>query len=186
MTYAVDAAASLAYSLVGSQQPRWRHVQAVGRCAEQLHNERGLPEAVVVAAWLHDIGYCPRISQTGFHPLDGAQFLLGNNFPLDVVQLVAWHTGAEFEAAERGLSKALNFFEEPPREYLDLLTMLDLSVSPMGDPVLDVARLTEILNRYKAGHPVHEAVTRSSPFLLAASRRAKQALTLPQNWPICR
>lgn len=33
-------------------------------------NERA---TLVVAAWLHDIGYAPEIGHTLFHPLDGAR-----------------------------------------------------------------------------------------------------------------
>ncbi len=57
---------------------------------------------ILAAAWLHDVGYSPDVSVTGFHALDGAVFLRDLGL-LEVVSLVAYHTGAEFEAEERGL-----------------------------------------------------------------------------------
>jgi hypothetical protein len=34
-----------------------------------------LPDDLVAAAWLHDIGYAPELAKTGFHPLDGSAAL---------------------------------------------------------------------------------------------------------------
>jgi putative nucleotidyltransferase with HDIG domain len=57
---------------------RWAHVCAVAVKAEAVAAELGLDAGVLIsAAWLHDIGYGPAISSTGFHPLDGARFLRG-------------------------------------------------------------------------------------------------------------
>lgn len=182
---ALDDARAVARALVGDIQPRWDHVQAVGQCAEGLCESVGLPERVAIAAWLHDIGYGHAIARSGFHPLDGARFLAEQGAPKEVTRLVAWHTGAGFEAQERGLLSDLDTFAQPPAEELDALTMIDLATSPTGEPVLDVKRISEVLSRYEEGHPVHEAIKNSRASLLAASRRAKAALGLPQDWPIC-
>lgn len=174
----------VARSLVGDLHPRWAHVQAVGRCAEELCEAASLPKRVAVASWLHDIGYGRSIASSGFHPLDGARFLAERGAPKEVIQLVAWHTGAGFEAQERGLLGDLDAFAKPPADELDALTMIDLATSPTGEPILDVERIAEILSRYEGGHPVHEAVESSRVSLLASSRRAKVALGLPQDWPV--
>lgn len=137
-----------------------------------------------MAAWLHDIGYAESIAHTGFHPLDGARFL-AQCASKEVTRLVAWHTGAGYEARERGLLGDLEVFAQPPADELDALTMIDLGTSPTGEAMLDVKRIAEILSRYEDGHPVHEAVANSREFLLASSRRAKVMLKLPQNWPMC-
>jgi hypothetical protein len=63
--------------------------------------------AVVAAAWLHDVGYSADIAVTGLHPLDGARFLQDRGCLPLVVSLVAYHTGAEVEAEERGLLEEL-------------------------------------------------------------------------------
>jgi hypothetical protein len=53
-------------------------------------------------AYLHDIGYAPRLVRTGFHPLDGAEWLASMG-EIRLANLVAHHTGALHEAGERGL-----------------------------------------------------------------------------------
>jgi HD superfamily phosphodiesterase len=42
------------------------------RAAKQL----SLPDALVAAARLHDIGYAPDLVETGIHPLNGARYQL--------------------------------------------------------------------------------------------------------------
>ena len=55
---------------------RWRHVQGVGHRAENVAEALGLgDDALVCAAWLHDLGYGQAVTDTGFHPLDGARLL---------------------------------------------------------------------------------------------------------------
>lgn len=179
----VREAEAIAKDLVGGIRPRWAHVRAAGRTAEQLVERAGLPERVVVAVWLHDVGYGSAIRETGFHPLDGARHLERMGIDAEVVRLVAWHTGAGFEAKQRGLIDDLASFELPAEVELDALTMVDLGTGPDGTAVLDSRRIAEILSRYEDGDPVHEAVARSTPFLLASSARAKRRLGLPEEWP---
>lgn len=91
---------------------RWVHVQAVAATAEILRPavraEDG--DILVAAAWLHDVGYAPELSTTGFHPLDGARYLDAEGFPSRVVHLVAHHSGALYEARERGLEGELGAY----------------------------------------------------------------------------
>lgn len=179
-------ARQIATEIVGQLRPRWDHVAAVGQCAERLAEHSGVVTLdVVLAAWLHDVGYGPTIKVTGFHPLDGARHLRGLGAPQEVVRLVAAHTGAAFEAEERGLADELAEFGQPEPQSLDVLTMIDLAVSPTGEPVIDVDRIAEILRRYEDGDPVFRAVTRSRASLLAASARGKALLGLPDEWPLC-
>jgi hypothetical protein len=83
---------------------RWAHVQAVARqarwVAEGLSAEDG--DVLVAAAFLHDVGYAPSLNRLGFHPVDGAHFLRGHGQER-LACLVAHHSGAQFEAEERGL-----------------------------------------------------------------------------------
>lgn len=152
---------------------RWAHVRGVAATAERL--VVGLDavdaEAVVTAAWLHDVGYAPSVRSTGFHPIDGAVFVRVEGFSAAVVSLVAYHTGAVFEARERGLSDALAEFTEPPSVLLDVLTCADMMTCPQGSPVRAEDRITEILSRYPDGDPVHRAIGRAAPSLLAAAAR---------------
>lgn len=183
--WSVADAEAIARDLVGSMEPRWSHLRAVGRVAEELAATKGIGEHVVAAAWLHDIGYGERIIRRGFHPLDGAIFLQSVGAPEDVVALVAWHTGASYEAQQRGLLTELERLPCPRADDLDALTLVDLATSPTGEPILDVDRIAEILTRYQETDAVHRAVVESTQYLLQSSARAKTRLGLPQDWPIC-
>ena len=152
---------------------RWAHVCGVAATAERLVVGLGAmdADAVVAAAWLHAVGYAPSVRSTGFHPVDGAVFVRDEGFPAVVVSLVAYHTGAVFEARERGLLDALAEFTAPPSLLLDVLTCADLTTGPQGSPVRAEDRVTEILSRYPDGDPVHRAIERAAPSLLAAAAR---------------
>jgi putative nucleotidyltransferase with HDIG domain len=163
----------IAEERLGSLAPRWAHVRGVAAAAELM--AAGLAtvdaDAVVAAAWLHDVGYAPSVRSTSFHPVDGAVFVRAEGFPAVVVSLVAYHTGAAFEARERGLSDALAEFPEPPELLLDVLTCADLTTGPDGSCVRAEDRVSEILSRYPEDDPVHRAIERSAPTLLAAVAR---------------
>ena len=183
--WTVERCRELAHELVGDMHPRWEHLSAVGRLAEGLAERHAqVSERVVMAAWLHDVGYSPGVAHLGFHPVDGARHLVAVGVPAAVVELVAFHTGASFEADERGLGDELHAFSEPPSKELDLLTMCDLAVSPKGELIVDERRVAEILTRYGPEDPVFRAVTRSRSTLLAASGAGKAWLGLPQDWPV--
>jgi HD superfamily phosphodiesterase len=179
MTWNVARARDLAESCLDDMGDRWLHVQAVGRSAEELQ-ARGLDvsDAVVMAAWLHDVGYGESVADTGFHPVDGARWLVDQGAPPGVVALVAHHSGARFEAEERGLADALAQFPEPDPDQLDVLTLIDMSTSPAGKRVAVSERLDEILNRYPPADPVHRAVTRSRGSLQESAKRAAERLGL--------
>ena len=155
---------------------RLAHVRGVAAAAERLVERIDPLEAdsLVAAAWLHDVGYAPSVRSTGFHSLDGAVFVRAEGFPALVVSLVAYHTGAVFEARERGLSEALAEFAEPPDFLLDVLTCADMTTGPDGSQVRADDRLSEILSRYAEDDPVHRAITLSTPTLLAAVARVDE------------
>jgi HD superfamily phosphodiesterase len=172
-------ARELAAELLSGAGDRWLHVQQVAGTVEDLAGEAGVSGDVLAAAWLHDIGYAPELVMTGMHAVDGAAFLDRAGAPTGVVSLVAFHTGAEFEADERGLVDALAKFDRPEQDELDLLILADLVSSPTGDRVTVRERLDEILNRYEPQHPVHRAVTRSRPYLEECAARASSRLGHP-------
>lgn len=178
----VDAARCLAGAHVAGLGSRWSHVQAVGRKAEALASSALLGEPVVSSAWLHDIGYAPELATTGFHPLDGAVFLDAERIDPAVVGLVAFHSGAVFEAEERGLLAQLQRFQAPPTELLDVVTLLDMTTGPTGEPVHERDRLGEILRRYEPTDPVHRAVVRSRASIMESCARARLALGLSDEW----
>jgi putative nucleotidyltransferase with HDIG domain len=104
----------LARSLLAGALPRrWAHVQGVAAKAERAAASLTLSgEALVAAAWLHDVGYAPDAIDTGFHPLDGARYLAGLGAPERVVNLVARHSYAMLEAELRGVGHRLAVFPD--------------------------------------------------------------------------
>lgn len=153
----IDDARVLARDLLADECPRrWRHVAAVAERAESLAAtslEDG--QVLVSAAWLHDIGYATALTDTGFHPLDGARHLRRIGFDARVTALVAHHSYAEIEAALRGLSAELS--SEFPNERTiisDALCACDFTTGPVGESLSVSERLDEIRARYGAGHVV--------------------------------
>jgi HD superfamily phosphodiesterase len=100
----VDDAARLAEERLAEAVPRrWRHAGPVARRARWVAKELALPDDLVTAAWLHDIGYVPELAETGFHPRDGARYLRRVGAGGQVVSLVAYHSWAQIEADVGGL-----------------------------------------------------------------------------------
>ncbi len=104
----IEDAAKLAETLLAEELPRrWRHVRSVARRARWVALNLSLPDDLVTAAWLHDIGYASELVATGFHPLDGARYLKRLGVNGQVVSLVAYHSCAQIEAEVRGLGTEL-------------------------------------------------------------------------------
>lgn len=169
---------ALAERLVAPLGRRWRHVQTVAARATEVAaavapEDRQL---LVAAAWLHDIGYSPEIGHTRFHPLDGARYLRDQGWPRSVVNLVAHHSGARFEAAERGLSDQLAEFPFEDSALLDALAVADLTTGPSGERMTFDERIAEILNRYGQGDPVHQAWVKATPTIREAVMRTERRL----------
>lgn len=165
----------LSKELLGRLPDRWRHVQGVATASTML----GCPDRVLSAAWLHDIGYADEAVHTGMHAVDGAEYLKLHGAPKELVSLVAFHTGAEFEAEERGLLDRLLPFDPPDQDELDLLILADLTTSPTGERVPITDRIDEIFDRYETQDPVHRAVSRSRGYLWECCRRAAVATGYP-------
>lgn len=179
-----STAEGLAREWVSGLGRRWAHLYAVGLLAQETRVlTPDLPSVVVEAAWVHDIGYADPLHDTGMHAIDGARALLRFGAPVDVVALVAHHTGAVYEAEERGVADQLGDLPVPNDADLDALTLLDLVVAPGGELTSPEARIEEILSRYGVDDPVHRAVMRSGPALLASAVRARSRLQLSDEWP---
>ncbi|AZQ72700.1 HD domain-containing protein [Streptomyces luteoverticillatus] len=172
-----------AEELAGSMLPplgnRWLHTQAVAERASEASpavpaDERGL---LVAAAWLHDIGYAPELRETGFHPLDGARHLEALGAPLRLVRLVAHHSGAVYEAEQRGLTTELAQYEREDSPLLDALIFADMTTGPSGQRFSFEQRMREILIRYESGSAVHTAISNAHPYLAAAVERTRQRLS---------
>ena len=145
---------------------RLAHSIGVGRRAEHVARALGQPELLVSAAYLHDIGYAPAACDTGLHQLDGARYLRLLGATGDLTGLVAHHTAATVEAAERGMDQALRLeFPVPSDELLGLLTYCDMTTSARGEAVTVDERFDRIYDRYPTGHLVSRSMRRAEPGL---------------------
>jgi hypothetical protein len=161
MTEPTATAQDLARELLARLPDRLAHTEGVARKAEEVGSVFEPDEAadLVAAAWLHDIGYAPWLTGIRMHALDGGWFLQERHFPERVSQLVAHHSGARFEARERGLLDRLEYsFPAPDPALLDALTYADMTTSPRGLPVSFDERIAEIIRRYPPDDPVHRAI----------------------------
>lgn len=174
----VQQAAETAEHFVAPLGRRWKHVQAVAARAAELRE--AVPpqdrDTLVAAAWLHDIGYAPEIGHTKFHPLDGARFLRDQEWPEVIVNLVAHHSGARFEAAERGMSDELAEFPFEDSALLDALVTADLTTGPAGQRLTYDERMDEILSRYSPEDPVHRTWVKARPVMAEAVQRTEKRL----------
>jgi len=165
--------------LLGVGTARWHHSAGVATAAASLARMFNAADAklLVAAAWLHDIGYCAELLDTGFHPLDGARHLRALGAPDRLCRLVANHTGAWAEAASRGLADILaREFPAEESPLADALTYGDITTGPVGQPLSAEERIAEILERYEADHVVHRSIRQVTPELVATVRRVENRI----------
>jgi hypothetical protein len=139
-------------------------------------------DAPVIAAWLHDIGYGPHVVSTGFHPLDGARYVAAQGFEPEVARLVAFHSGAQNEAAARGLADVLSAeFARPDASLLAIVTYSDMRIGPRGEDVTIDDRLVDIRSRYGPEHVVTRSIAASEAELRAAVAQVESWLSEAQS-----
>jgi HD domain-containing protein len=163
--------------LIAPLGDRWLHVQAVADRARRVAAVLSAEDAdlLVAAAFLHDVGYAPSLDRLGFHPVDGARFLRAHGQER-LACLVAHHSGARFEAEERGLVEELAAFPVEDGPVMDALTFADMTTGPAGQPMTLDERIGEIQRRYSPDDPVHRAILRAHPLLQAAVQRVRTRL----------
>jgi hypothetical protein len=176
--YVVEKAAEHAAALLSPLGNRWLHVQGVVQRAFRVSTlfEEEDQYYLIAAAYLHDIGYAPSLKKTGFHPLDGANYVLQFFRDVRLASLVAHHSEATFEAQLRGYAHALHAF---PREYsavADALTFCDMTTSPEGKYISFEERIAEILYRYKENDIVFQSILQATPALSLDIERTEKML----------
>ena len=132
----VSRARTLAADILSVDPALHEHTSRTARRAAELAQRIPGNRATdaVAAAWLHDIGYAPRLRRTGFHPLDGALFLMAEEWPERIVRLVAHHCLAALEAPFYGVGHHLGVIEVVTGIDADILVSADLSAGA-GNPV---------------------------------------------------
>jgi hypothetical protein len=175
----VTDAERLARELLEPLVNRWAHVQAVAARADGLtpaiagEDDRQL---LVVAAWWHDLGYAPDLRDTGAHQIDGARYLEREGYPARLVALVAHHSAATCEAAERGLSAELAVWPREESSVADALWMADMTTGPRGEELAYDERLSEILSRYERDSVVGRSMLAAEPSIRAAIDRTRRRM----------
>jgi hypothetical protein len=170
----VREARDLAQILLTGLPQRWRHTIRVAQRAEAVSVTLATAdeaEALISAAWLHDIGYASAVHATGFHPLDGARYLSAHGWPPELAGLVAHHSGADFIAAVRGLTTQLAGFPDGPVPVADALAYADQTIGPDGRSMTLDQRLAEMLQRHGPDSPNAAAHPRRERRLREAVRR---------------
>lgn len=170
-------AAEHTQKLISPLGNRWLHIQGVAERARAICNifDENNQTYLIAAAYLHDIGYAPELRKTGFHPLDGAYYLLSHD-QQRLASLVAYHSEAQFEAKLRGLTKEL---EKIPREnstLADALTYCDMTTGPTGLRITFEERIADILQRYDEMDIVARAIRQAIPALTLSVKRIREAL----------
>jgi putative nucleotidyltransferase with HDIG domain len=168
----------LAHALLGTRSERWNHTVGVADRAEQLAGTVGSGDAdiLVATAWLHDIGYAHAVADTGFHPLDGARYLRREGWPVRLCGLVAYHSGAWFVAAVRGLSTELARFPLEESPLADAVTYADQTVGPGGRRMTVDERIADMLARHGPDSPNARAHHLRGPHLAAVAARVRRRL----------
>jgi putative nucleotidyltransferase with HDIG domain len=170
-------AQQVAQGLVGELGNRWHHTVGVAERAAELAGPLGVdPDALVAAAWLHDIGYADAVKVTGFHPLDGADYLAARQWPERIAGLVAYHSGARFVAAARGLAARLAAYPDLCGPLADALTYADQTVGPCGARVTPQDRYAEMLRRHGPGSWNAKVDHVRRPHLQAVACRVEERL----------
>jgi hypothetical protein len=124
------------------------------------------------------VGYSPQLARTGFHPLDGARFLLRQGWPVRVCGLVAHHSGARFLARFHGLHLQLDAYDDEHSPVTDALAYADQIVGAHGERLALEERLTDLLRRHGPDSPNALAHPDRAPYLRAAAERVEHRLGL--------
>ena len=159
----------LADELLTDLPMRLAHVRGTSERAQTVPLRES--ELLSTAAVLHDIGYSEQITDTGFHPIDGARHLRRLQFDERIVNLVAHHSCARIEADLRGLRSILDdeFPIDSSLPHAELC-FCDMTTSPTGELITIDDRLDDIRERYGAGSIV-------SNFLDLAEGELRQAVS---------
>lgn len=167
----------LAFAVLHELPDRLAHCLQAGRQAHSVAHTVAPGEAdlLVTAALLHDIGYAADLRRTGFHPLDGAQFLIDLDAPPRLAALVAHHSESRFLADAYGLGRELRRHRHECGPVSDALTYADMTAGPAGVAMSLEERLADIASRHAADAPALAAARAARlPHLRGAAERVQR------------
>lgn len=128
-------ARDLAEHLLGRDSAAHLHSQgAAGRAkAIERHLLGPWRQALVPAAWLHEIGQSAQVTQTGCAPLDAARYLRYLGWDPEICRLVAWQGAGYARANQLGLTDMLESeFAEPEVGAYAAINWTHLTTAPDG------------------------------------------------------
>lgn len=181
----VDLARTVAEVLLRDLPERWAHSAGVADTATRVAVtvDRADRDVLIAAAWLHDIGYSPRLRNVGFHPLDGASYLARNGWSVRICGLVAHHSGALLMARARELERELDRYPSEQSPVSDALTYADQTTGPCGQPMTVDERVIEVLAR-RGPESTHARVHHQrEPHLRAIVARVERRLLVSPGRP---
>lgn len=146
-----EIAESFVHEQLGDQSRRLAHILKITekvresvKIIETNHPELSIrSDLAICAALLHDIGYSKDLAITGFHPIDGFNFLNEQGHH-ELASLILGHSCSPEEAQLNGLDKIV------PSDTLEakLVTYWDMRVKQGGELVTYEERLNDIIARY--------------------------------------
>ncbi len=128
---------------------------------------------------MNDIGYAPTVRDSGFHPLGGANYLIGHGYPPVLAELVVHHFGAWFVADVRGLSDELRRYGFQEDGVSDALTTRVRVSGRMAPRCRCRSGSRRSWDRHRPDSPNARTRSRREPHLCAAAARVEQRLTGP-------
>jgi hypothetical protein len=182
----VRDAEALARRLLADDSDRLAHCRYAAAITETAADALDVhdSDALVAAAWLHDIGYAPSIAHTGFHPLDGALHLAAEGWPDQTVLLVAHHSHAAVLAPYFAVEHQLAVLDHVLGDAEDILTYADLRSGPTGMGGLPQQRNVAMRDQPPDGSLVPPEVRegRYRLLLAAAERISAELNTKSSGW----
>ncbi len=166
-----------ARALLSPLGDRWLHTIGVVERAREVGKAFKEEDRVLlmVAAYLHDIGYAPLLNRTDFHPLDGAHYLLAHS-QQRLASLVAYHSEAQYEVQLQGLTTALEKIPQEHSAQADALTFCDMTTGPTGSHMSLEERLADIFQRYDETHIVNQAMHQALPSFALSIKHTQDRL----------
>jgi putative nucleotidyltransferase with HDIG domain len=159
-----DEVLQLVQTVFSREPARLAHVLTVANqvraTAQQLAGGSGTPDVDLAyrSALLHDIGYAEALYETGFHPIDGAQYLRRRGYA-DIADLIICHSNSPEQALLRGLPA----ISVSRHLIADIITYWDVQVAQGGQLVTYTERMADIRSRYGDESPVWEAHKQAEP-----------------------
>lgn len=124
---------------------------------------------------LHDIGYAYPI--TGFHSIDGAQFVARSPELASFAPHIFWHSTAEWEYRTAGAQIVTNVPKPSAFDHA-LLWVADFTTGPQGQAMTIDERIADIADRHSPQSTAFRSAAGSFPALVQAQKLVGRSIRL--------